>query len=423
MINRSTTPIPGGASYRWGVVGLISLGTIINYLSRNALAVLAPQLQGLLHFGVKEYSYVVGAFQLAYTLMQPVCGWILDLLGARVGFALFALLWSVAGLMHAGANGWLSLAGMRGLLGATEASAIPAGMKAISEWFSGKDRSKAVGWFNVGTSLGAMLAPPLTVGLTLAFGWHAAFVATGLMGVVWAGLWFGLYRSPPAVTTAPRVKPSGRIRLILSRRYWALALPRFLAEPAWQTFNFWIPLYLATERHWDLKQIAMFAWAPFLAADLGGVAGGYVSPWLMSRFRLGLLPARQITMALGAFLMIAPGFVALAGDAYLAVALLCVGGFAHQVISVTINTLSADLFPSAELGTANGFVGSAGWIGGLAFSLLIGQVVQFTGYGPLFACLSAFDLIGLAALLVLMRGLTPVADPDLIAIPPLSAPQ
>lgn len=397
--------------YRWGVVGLISLGTIINYLSRNALAVLAPQLEGMLHFGVKEYSYVVGAFQLAYTLMQPVCGWALDVLGVRLGFALFALAWSIAGMMHAGANGWPALAGVRGLLGASEASAIPAGMKAIAEWFGGKDRSKAVGWFNVGTSLGAMLAPPLTVGLTLAYGWRSAFVATGVLGAIWAALWFWLYRSPTHVQAAPKASHSGRIKLLMSRRYWALAIPRFLAEPAWQTFNFWIPLYLATERHWNLQHIAMFAWAPFLAADLGGVVGGYVSPWLMSRFRLALLPARQISVALGAVLMVAPGCVALMGNAYGAVALLCIGGFAHQIISVTINTLSADLFPSTELGTANGFVGSAGWIGGMLFSLLIGQVVQTTGYGPLFACLSAFDLIGAVVLVMLMRGLTPVADP------------
>jgi ACS family hexuronate transporter-like MFS transporter len=399
------------AAFRWGVVALISFGTIINYLSRNTLAVLAPQLEATLHFGVREYSYVVAAFQLAYTLMQPVCGFVLDRLGLRFGFALFALLWSGAGLLHAVANGWPTLAVLRGGLGAAEASAVPAGMKAISEWFSGADRSKAVGWFNAGTSLGAMLAPPLTVGLTLAYGWRSAFVATGAMGVAWAALWFWLYRSPPSVPGAgtPHAARAGLV-ILGQRRFWALAVPRFLAEPAWQTFNFWTPIYLATERHWDLQHIALFAWAPFLAADLGGVASGYLSPALLRLFRFDLLKARTATVWIGAALMIAPACVALAGNAYGAIALLCVGGFAHQTISVTINTLSADLFPSRELGTANGWVGSAGWGGGLVFSLLIGQVVQKTGFGPLFACLGVFDLLGAIVLTTLLRGLAPVKE-------------
>jgi ACS family hexuronate transporter-like MFS transporter len=397
---------------RWGFVALISLGTIVNYLSRNALAVLAPRLEQSLHFGVREYSYVVGAFQLAYTLMQPVCGFVLDRLGVRIGFAAFALAWSAAGVLHAGANGWPALAGFRGLLGASEAAAIPAGMKAISEWFGAGDRSKAVGWFNAGTSLGAMLAPPLTVALTLAYGWRSAFVATGLLGAVWAVMWLALYRSP-----AGQAQPKARalrdgVGLLATRRFWAIALPRFLAEPAWQTFSFWIPLYLATSRHWDLQHIALFAWAPFLAADLGGVVGGYLSPWLMRVARLDLLAARQVTVGLGALMMIAPGCVALAVSPYLAIGLLCVGGFAHQVISVTINTLSADLFPSRQLGGANGWVGCAGWAGGLMFSLMIGQLVGITGYGPLFACLSVFDLAGLAFLVILLRGITPVGDLD-----------
>ncbi len=395
-------------AFRWGVVGLISLGTIVNYLSRNTLAVLAPQLEMSLHFGVREYSYVVAAFQLAYTLMQPVCGFLLDRLGLRLGFAVFALFWSGAGLLHAAANGWPALAVLRGGLGASEASAVPAGMKAISEWFSGADRSKAVGWFNAGTSLGAMIAPPLTVGLTLAYGWRSAFVVTGAMGIVWAGLWFTLYRSPPTPRSATVLdSPMEGLAILRQRRFWALAVPRFLAEPAWQTFNFWTPLYLATERHWDIQHIALFAWAPFLAADLGGVASGYLSPALLPLFRFDLLKARTATVWIGAILMIAPACVALTGNPYWAIGLLCVGGFAHQTISVAINTLSADLFASRELGTANGWVGSAGWSGGLVFSLLIGQVVKTTGFGPLFACLGVFDLIGATALMILLRGLAP----------------
>jgi ACS family hexuronate transporter-like MFS transporter len=387
-------------------MGLIIVGTVINYLSRNALAVLAPELERIQHFSAREYSYVVGAFQLAYTVMQPVCGRVVDFLGARVGFALFAALWSLAAMLHAGVGGWGGLAAARGLLGATEATAIPAGIKVVGEQFRGAARSAAVGWFNVGTSLGAMLAPPLTYLLASRWGWRAPFVAIGLMGLVWAAVWCAVYRAPPGAPT--RRRAGSGVEILATRRFWALAIPRFLAEPAWQTFNFWIPLYLADAHGWDLKHIALFAWTPFLAADLGGLFGGYVSPFLVRAFGMHLLKARLAGMAIGAGLMIAPGCVALAGSPYLALALLCVGGFAHQTVSITINTLSADLFPADRLATANGWVGAAGWTGGLLFSLMIGALVGHTGYGPLFACLGVFDIVGAVVLAVMLRGEGPV---------------
>jgi ACS family hexuronate transporter-like MFS transporter len=389
-------------------MGLIIAGTIINYLSRNALAVLAPELERLQHFTAREYSYVVAAFQVAYTIMQPVCGRIVDYLGARTGFALFAALWSLAAILHAGVSGWGGLAAARGLLGATEATAIPAGMKVVGEQFKGAARSAAVGWFNVGTSLGAMLAPPLTYLVASRYGWRAPFVVIGIIGLAWAALWYAVYRPPPGVPA--RRRTGSGVEILATRRFWALAIPRFLAEPAWQTFNFWIPLYLADERGWQLKQIALFAWTPFLAADLGGLFGGYISPLLIRVFGLDLLRARVAGMAIGALLMIAPGCVALAGNAYLALALLCVGGFAHQTVSIAINTLSADLFPADRLATANGWVGAAGWTGGLLFSLAIGALVGRTGYGPLFACLGVFDIAGVVVLAVMLRGERPVED-------------
>ena len=161
----------------------------------------------------------------------------------------------------------------------------------------------------------------------------------------------------------------------------------------------------------DLKQIALFAWLPFLAADGGGVLGGYLAPFLVRFFGVRLIPSRVLGISLGAVLMIAPGCIGLAGSPYLAIALFCVGGFAHQMISVLINTLSADVFAPEEVGTANGFVGPAGWLGGLLFSLAIGQLADRIGYGPLFACLSAFDLIGAAVLIATIDRLKPAGEP------------
>jgi ACS family hexuronate transporter-like MFS transporter len=404
---------------RWWIIVLVCLGTIMNYLARNSLGVLAPELKHVLNLSTQQYSYVVGAFQIGYTIMQPVCGIVVDLIGLRLGFALFAVLWSTSGVLHGLATGWVSLAGMRGLLGLFEAAAIPSGMKAVAEWFPDKEKSVAVGYFNAGTSLGALLAPPVVIFLSLRFGWQSAFMVTGAFGFVWAALWYALYRSPtehPRITESERTlietgqttsPPAGQrpVRDVLgSRRFWAIALPRFFAEPAWQTFSFWIPLYLVTVRHMDLKEIALFAWLPFLAADLGGIFGGYLSPFLMKYCRVPLIWSRVAGVVLGALLMIGPACIGLVASPYMAIALFSVGGFAHQMISALVNTLSADVFDSDEVGTASGFAGMAAWTGGLSFSLVVGALADTVGYGPLFACLAAFDLIGAALLIVLIRG-------------------
>lgn len=410
---------------RWWIVALICVGTIANYLARNSLGVLAPQLKTGLGMSTEQYSYVVGAFQLAYTVMQPIAGAIVDRIGLRAGFALFGAAWSVANMLHALAAGWLGLALFRGLLGLAESAAVPSGIKAIAEWFPARERSVAVGWFNAGTSLGALLAPPVVIAVTLWADWRVAFIVTGAVGLLWAGAWYAFYRSPaahPAITPAEQAliaadRPATPPRRATAReilrtaKFRAIAIPRFLAEPAWQTFSFWIPLYLASERGMDLKQIALFAWLPFLAADLGGVLGGYLSPYLMRRFGMALIQSRVAGISLAAVLMIAPGCIGLAASPYTAIALFCVGGFAHQMISVLINTLSADVFTAEEVGTANGFIGQAGWIGGLLFSLLIGQLADRIGYAPLFAALSVFDLIGAAVLILSLKHLV-LAEPQ-----------
>jgi ACS family hexuronate transporter-like MFS transporter len=407
------------AHLRWWIVVLICAGTIANYLARNSLGVLAPQLKVTFSMSTEQYGYVVAAFQAAYTIMQPVAGFIVDRIGLRTGFALFAVAWSVANMLHAFATSWPWLAGFRGLLGLAESAAIPSGIKAIAEWFPGRERSVAVGWFNAGTSLGALLAPPLVVAVALWADWRIAFIVTGAVGLAWAVAWYAFYRAPaqhPAIApeefaliaadqpAAPSRRATAR-EVLSSARFWALAVPRFLAEPAWQTFSFWIPLYLASERGMDLKQIALFAWLPFLAADLGGVTGGYLSPLLVRRLQIRRIPSRVAGVTAGAVLMIAPGCIGLVASPYVAIALFCVGGFAHQMISVLINTLSADVFTPDVVGMANGFIGQAGWTGGLLFSLLIGRFADTIGYAPLFAALSVFDLIGAAVLIVCIRKL------------------
>lgn len=402
---------------RWGIVALVTAGTVLNYLARNSLGALAPQLTHDLGFSTQQYSWVVGAFQVAYTVAQPVAGALIDGVGLKLAFALFAVAWSLANMAHGLAGGWMSLAVLRGLLGVSEAGAVPAGMKAVAEWFPARDRSVAVGFLNAGTSLGAAIAPPLVIFLSLAWGWRAAFVATGALGLAWAAAWYAGYDPPsrhrrlspdqralaPAITEPSGEPPPTLGALIRQRRFWGLAIPRFLIEPAWQTFSFWIPLYLARERGMDLKAIALFAWLPFLAADLGGILGGYVAPFLMRRFRMGLMTSRAAGFTVGAVMMIAPASVGLAAGPYAAIALFCVGGFAHQLLSVLLNTLTTDAFPREGVARANGLVGMCGWTGGLLFSLLVGALADTVGFAPLFALLAVFDLSAALALFAVLR--------------------
>src|SRR6476469_6835823 len=312
---------------RWWIIGLLMLGGTINYLTRSTLGVAAPTLIKDLGITTKQYSWIVATFQGAL-MTQPLAGYVLDVVGLKVGFALFALAWSIISMAHSLATNWQSFAVLRGMLGLAEGSANPAGMKATSEWFPAKERGLAGGLFNVGASVGSMLAPPLVVWAILAYNWRAAFVMTGVIGLAWVALWLALYHSPdrhPGLSAAERdyivsgqeqhlrgdgSRPSiGRI--LRQRNFWGIALPRFLADPTWGTLTFWLPLYLSSVRHFDLKQIAIFAWLPFLAADFGSMFGGVVSLWLQKHAGFSLINARRGAFTVGGVLMMGLGFVGL----------------------------------------------------------------------------------------------------------------
>ncbi len=403
---------------RWWMIGVVMLGGVINYLTRSTLAVAAPTLLQDLHISTQEYSWIVGAFQIAI-MFQPICGYVLDVLGLRLGMALFATVWSFVSMAHGLATNWPTLAALRGLLGFAEGSANPAGMKATAEWFPANERGLAGGIYNIGASLGSMLAPPLVAWAILIYSWQIAFVITGSLGLLWVMLWLTTYQSPdrhPALSPDERAyiaagqesflrddgtRPS--IASILSQRnFWGIALPRFLADPTWGTLTFWVPLYLTTVRHFDLKQIALFAWMPFLAADIGCLCGGAIVMALQSR-GVQLIDARRWAFTAGAIMMMGMGFVGVVESPYVAIALLSLGGFAHQTLSVTVITMASDLFKRSEVATVAGMAGTFGNLGLLIFSLLIGGLVSMIGYTPFFIGLTILDLVGAALLWMLVR--------------------
>ena len=403
---------------RWWIIGLLMLGSMINYLTRSTLAVAAPALLTDLHITARQYSWIVGVFQGAI-MLQPAAGYALDVIGLRTGLALFVLAWSLISMAHALARSWPVFAGLRGLLGLAEGSANPAGMKATAEWFPARERGLAGGVYNIGASVGSMLAPPLVVWAILAVNWQFAFVVTGALGLVWVGLWLWLYRPPDrhrALSDAERAHiAAGQERFLRSdgtrpsilgiarrRNFWGIAIPRFLADPTWGTLTFWVPLYLSQARHFDLRQIALFAWMPFLAADVGCLFGGFVSLQLQQR-GVGLINARRGAFTVGAVLMTGVALAGLVRSPYAAVALISLAGFAHQTLSVTVITMASDLFRRNEVATVAGMAGTCGNAGLLLFNLLIGGLVASVGYAPFFVCLGILDLVGAAVLWTVVK--------------------
>ncbi|MGK3143495.1 MFS transporter [Pantoea sp. C2G6] len=404
---------------RWWMLGMFLLGVTVNYITRNSLGILAPELKTSLHMSTEQYSWVVAAFQLAYTLFQPICGWLIDVIGLKMGFLICALVWSLTCLLHAGAGSWLHLALLRFVMGASEAAATPANAKAIGDWFPKKERPVAAGWAGVGFSIGAMLAPPIIYVAHITFGWQGAFLLTGGLGLLWVGLWWWGYHSP---ATHPRLSAEERdfinqdneelgeklpfftaLKVIgKEKKFYGIAIPAFLAEPAWAVLSFWVPLYLANERGMDLKQIVMFAWLPFLAADLGSVASGYLTRIYVRCFGLTRVNSIVASSVTGAVLMVSLALMTLVKDPWLAIALISVGGFGHQVISCMLSALVVERFDRRQMATVNGMRGSCAWIASFIFSLIIGVTADTIGFNPLFVAMGFFDLIGAVFLVMLI---------------------
>jgi len=405
-------------SVRWTIIGLFVVAMILNYLSRSILGVAAPTIMAEQDISTAEYSWITGAFQLGI-MLQPVCGYVLDVIGLKVGLALFVGAWSLLTMAHGLATGWLSFAGLRGVLGLVEGAAQPAGMKVVAQWFPARERGLAAGIYNIGASFGAVFAPPLVAWAIYNGDWRLAFLITGGLGLVWLVPWLFWY-APPSRQRAihedereyilagqePRSAVAGRrplLRKLLRRReLWAIASARFLADPVWGMLSLWMPLYLMQVRHFDLKQIALFAWLPFLAADLGCLFGPAIAAWLHRR-GMHLIDARRVAFTVGAVMMTGMMFVSAVESPVLAIALLCLGGFAHQTLSVTVITMSSDLFPQHEVGTATGTAGLAANLGVLIFTLVLGSLVDDVGYQPFFILLGVVDLIGALLLWTLIR--------------------
>ncbi|GGP26767.1 MFS transporter [Silvimonas amylolytica] len=423
----------GFRNMRWVIIVLFISGVTLNYVTRNSLGIMAPELKTLFNMSNEQYGYITTAFQAAYTIAQPICGWLIDVIGLKIGFAVCAVLWSITCIFHSGAANWIHLAILRFFMGTTEAAAAPANAKVMTEWFPKKERTIANGWGGVGFSLGGMLAPPLIYGLHSVFGWQAAFVVPGALGIVWALIWWKVYAPPresklinpaerehiladqdPPFTGKKPALWTSLGQLLKIRRFYGIALPAFLSEPAWQALGFWVPLYMAQVHGFKLKDIAMFAWLPFLLADISNVLGGYMVPLLSKRFNLSRINAAVLTSTTGAFCMLCLTAAAFSQNPYIAVLLISMGGFGHQLVSSMLGVLVMETIPAQQVATANGLRGSFAWVAAAISTLVIGHVTTLYGAGGFFGvfiCLGLFDLVGALLMFIFIWDRRPSMPP------------
>ena len=391
---------------RWLMIALAFFATIINYLDRQTLSVVAPVLKKQFSMDDETYGLILSAFMLAYTVMNGASGPLLDRLGTKVGYSLCMLWWSTAGLLHALARGPLSLGCFRFLLGMGEAGNWPAAVKVVSEWFPPRERALASGIFNSGSAIGALVAPPLVAWLILNWSWPTSFLVVGLSGYLWLIVWWLVYRTPRQVQKEVRARPAPPWQLLRTRFVAFFTLSKIFMDPAWYFYIFWFPKYLDSVHHFTLEQIGQTAWIPFLTADMGNIIGGLMTQSLI-RFGVPIPSARRLAITLFALLMAAAIPVPFAPNAAVAIALVSVATFGYT--GYTANTLPfpADVFPRNMVGSIWGLASMGAGFGGMLFSWLSGRLIDHHGYTPVFIGYGIMPLLALGIVLFMIGPLRP----------------
>lgn len=394
--------------YRWTIVGLLFAATVINYVDRQMIGILKPTLSSELGWSEEDYANVIFFFQFAYAIGYLAFGRIVDIVGARTGYGIAFVIWQAAHIAHGLAGSVVQFAVARFALGLGESGNFPAGIKAVTEWFPARERALAIGVFNAGANVGAILTPLIVPWLVLAYGWHMAFVITGVVAFVWLAAWLMLYRRPgdhPHLQPAERAwieqdpaDPPAKVvwrRVVMRRETWAYALGRFCIDPVWWFFLFWLPGYLKDRYGLDLTSFGPPLIAVYLLSDIGSVVGGWASSRMISRGRSANF-ARKMTM-LGCAIVVLPVlFAPQIDNLWLAVLVIGLATAAHQAFSATLYALPSDMFPRGAVGSVVGIGGTFGAIGGMIMSKYAGHVLQATGsYVPLFAVAGSAYFIGL----------------------------
>ncbi|NII09373.1 MFS transporter [Oleiagrimonas sp. C23AA] len=418
----ATSTTTGIGRYRWRVCAMLLFATTINYTDRQVLGVLAPFLQT--HFGWTElqYSDIVIAFEAAYAIGLLCAGAVIDKLGTRIGYALAIGIWSLAAMGHALASGVASFAAARFALGLGESGNFPAATKTVAEWFPRRERALAVGIFNAGSNFGAIIAPLMVPVMTVAFGWQSAFLFTGVLSATWVTIWLLWYRKPEvqsalssqelAYIRSDPAEPTARLpwsHIIRHRQAWAFIAAKFMTDPVWWFFLFWLPKFLHAQYGLNLKGLGVPLIVVYVMADIGSIFGG----WIAGRFvRLGwsVNRARKTAMGICALAVAPIMFAAHASHLWVAVGLIGLATAGHQGWSANVYTLTSDMFPRRAVASVVGIGSFAGVISGMMVARATGKLLETTGsYIPLFVLAGMAYLLALLVVHLLVPRLKPVA--------------
>src|SRR6266699_2112959 len=406
--------------FRWVICTLLLLGTTKNYMDRNVLGVLRVTLQHDLGWNEIDYGYLVIVFQAAYALGMLVVGWVVDRLGTRLGYALAMIFWSLASMGTALASSLTGFRMSRYSLGFGEAAVFPASIKAVAEWFPKKERALATGIFNAGTNVGAIITPLIVPWIVLRWGRRGTFVGIGAIGFIWLAVWLVIYRKPEDhqgvsrgeleyIRSDPQ-EPMRKIkwvRLVPLRQTWAFAMGKFLTDPAWWFYLFWVPGFLQIKHGLALTGIGIPIMVIYLISDVGSVAGGWLSSSLIKRGR-SVNAARKMAMAICAVGVLPVVFAYRVESTWSAVLLIGLAAACHQGFSANLYTLTSDMFPARAVGSVTGIGGMAGAIGGWLMAWVVGHVLQWTG-----SYMIPFAMAGAGYLLALLviHALSPRLEP------------
>ena len=406
--------------YRWVICGLLFLGVTKNYMDRGVLGVLKTPLQIAFGWNDVLYGHLVTVFQLAYALGMLSMGRLIDRLGTRIGYAVAMIFWSIASMAHALANSFLTFAIARAALGFGEAGVFPASIKSVAEWFPKKERALATGIFNAGTSAGAIITPLLVPWISARVGWRWAFVLVGALGFVWLAIWMAMYRKPEEHSrcteeerkfiqsdSSPPAERMPWARLVRYRQTWTFAAGKFLIDPIWWFYLFWIPDYMQRQHGLQLNKIGLPIFVIYVISDVGSVAGGWISSTLLRR-GFSVNASRKWAMLVCAICVVPIAATYRVSGLWPATLLIGLAAAAHQGFSANLFTLTSDLFPSRAVGSVVGIGGMAGAVGGMLIAEVVGHVLQWTNSYriPFFIAASAY-IVALLAIHLLSPRLAP----------------
>ncbi|MGN6269769.1 MAG: MFS transporter [Sphingomonas sp.] len=412
---------------RWAIIALIALATVINYIDRNALAVMWPAVSKDIGADKADYALLVTLFMLAYAAGQSLFGRIIDVIGTRLGFVVSILIWSLSIAAHSLVRSLGLISLLRVTLGVSEAGNWPGAVKASAQWFPSRERALALGVFNSGASIGAIISAPLVALLFGAFGWRATFAVVGLLGLLWLIPWLWLYRGDPErhpwlsveerayiADGAVEAKPPGTMRVAALLRHhesWAVIAARFFLDPIWWLFVSWLPIYLAETFGFNVAQIGLFAWVPYVGAMLGSLGGGWLSGALVRRGWAVPLARKSVVTLGGAIMLPALLLTTTAGSPLVAVVLIAAILFGFQVAINNIQTLPGDYFAGGAVATLTGISGTAAVAGTLITTWLVPAMTRH-GYAPIFILAAAIVPLGVAAVWLLAGRTAPIPTPE-----------